>query len=198
MIKKLILLLGIIGLVYSQPFEYVGWKKCGMCHKKDEQGAQLGVWEGSQHSKAFETLKGEKAIAIAKEKGLTASPWEAPECVKCHTTGYGNGGFEIKDEAFWNPADDDRDGKKAAKLMEYLKGVGCEGCHGPGSEYKSKKTMKAIYAGEVDGATVGFHLPNEETCRSCHNEESPTFTSFDFEEYFSKIAHKFPEGYSPK
>ncbi|NQV37790.1 MAG: cytochrome C554 [Candidatus Marinimicrobia bacterium] len=198
MIKTLVITLGVTGLLLGQTFEYVGSRKCGMCHKKEASGAQLKVWEDSKHSKAFETLKSEEAIAIAKEKGLANDPWEAPECIKCHTTGFGKGGYEVKEEAFWNPAADDRDGKKAVKRMTGLQAVGCEMCHGAGSEYKSRKVMKAIYNDETDGAAVGLLAVTEETCLGCHNDESPSFKEFNFEEALAKIAHPFPEGYTPK
>ena len=190
--------MGITGLLLGQSFEYVGTKKCSSCHKKDEKGAQYKVWEKARHSKAFETLKGEEAIKIAAEKGLKNDPWEAPECLKCHTTGYGKGGYEVKDAAFWNPDPEDRAGKKAVKRMKGLQAVGCEVCHGPGSKYKSKKVMKAVYAGQTDGSTVGLLEVTKETCISCHNDEGPTFTSFNFDEALEKIAHKMPEGYTPK
>ncbi len=196
--KHILIIALILSFGFAQDFEYVGTKKCGSCHKKEEQGAQLGKWESGSHAGAFETLKSEEAIKIAQEKGLEMDPWEAAECLKCHTTGYGAGGYEVKDEAFWNPAADDRKGKKAVKLMSALQAVGCESCHGPGSEYKSKKKMKAIYAGEVDGATLGLMPITEETCVGCHNEESPTFKAFDFAKQKDEIAHPYPEGYTPK
>ncbi len=69
--------------------QYVGAKKCKTCHKKELIGNQYGAWEEAKHSKAFETLKGEKALELAKAKGLTGPPHEAGECLKCHTTAYG-------------------------------------------------------------------------------------------------------------
>jgi len=124
---------------------------------------------------------------------LKTIPSESPECVGCHTTGYGLGGFDIKDAAFYAPAEDDKDGQKAAKLMEKLKNVGCEACHGPGSKYKSKKTMEAIYTGTEKSETYGLVIPTEETCKQCHNEKSPMFKEFKFDEAYAKIAHNIPE-----
>ena len=49
---------------------YVGVAKCKTCHKTEAQGAQFVVWEKSLHAKAFQNLAGEKAKAIAKEKGI--------------------------------------------------------------------------------------------------------------------------------
>lgn len=190
-----VVLITIGAFLTAQGFDYVGSEKCKSCHKKEEKGAQYQVWESSAHAKALETLKSEKAIATAKAKGIKGNPWESPACLKCHTTGFGTGGYELKDKAFWNPAADDREGEKAVKRMAGLEGIGCEACHGPGSEYKSSSKMKAIFAGETTGAEFGFVKPNEKTCLKCHNSESPSFKGFDFKTYFEKIKHPYPDGY---
>ena len=129
-------LIAIWGL--AGDFKYVGTFKCKVCHKKDEKGNQWKAWTESKHSKIYDTLKTEKAIQYAKEAGLKKHPTQEPECLECHVVGLGKGGFEIKDEAFWNPADDDKKGKKAKKRMEGLKNAGCETCHGPGSIHVSR------------------------------------------------------------
>lgn len=171
--------------------DYVGSKKCKMCHKKDKTGNQFKSWINSRHSNAFETLKGDEAIKIAKEKGL-GNPWEEEACVKCHVTGYGKGGYEIKNAEFWAQTKDGKKPTKAVKRMENLKGVGCEVCHGPGSKYKSKKKMVAINKGTMDGAALGLIQPTEQLCIECHNAESPSYKPFDFEEFYPKIAHPLP------
>ena len=124
--------------IQAADFEYVGTNKCKSCHKSAKKGEQYVKWEASSHSKAFATLLTEKAVAIAKEMKLETAPHESAECLICHTVGFGSGGYEVQDEAFYNPADDDKKGKKAAKRMLNLQNVGCESCHGPGSKYKSK------------------------------------------------------------
>jgi nitrate reductase cytochrome c-type subunit len=172
--------------------DYVGTHKCKACHKKEEKGDQYGKWTEVPHSKAFETLKSEKAIKIAKEKGLTTAPHESGECLTCHTTGFGKGGYEIKDEAFFNPSDDDKDAKRDARRMENLRDVGCESCHGPGGDYAKKKVMAGIYEGELSAEDHKLLTIDEETCLTCHNEKSPTFKPFDYEERLKEIAHKFP------
>jgi hypothetical protein len=191
--KRLIItLLTLSVLILAQDFEYVGTARCKMCHNKEEKGAQFSKWEASRHAKAFETLKSEQAAQIAADKGIEGNAWKAPECLKCHTTGFGAGGYEVMGDDFWNPADDDKVGRKAVKRMNGLQVVGCEACHGAGSAYKSSKTMKAIYSGEVDDTTVGLAQISEETCKTCHNEESPTFKPFNYEEMLQKIAHPRP------
>lgn len=156
--------------------EFVGASKCKTCHKKEEQGAQFVKWSESPHAKAYATLASDEAKAIAKEKGIE-DPQKADECLKCHVTGHG----------------------VAAEFLgtkyDVADGVGCESCHGAGGDYYRKKTMAAITAGEIDGATVGLVRPTEETCKGCHNEESPTFDGFDFKEMAKKIAHPWPDAY---
>lgn len=186
--------LGSVGTLAGDR-EFVGSGKCKTCHKKEESGAQYPKWEETAHAKAFETLKSEESQKIAAEKGLKVPAHEAPECLKCHTTGYGKGGYEVKDASFYQVAEDDKEGKKAVKRMEGLQAVGCETCHGAGGDYKDKKTMKAIFDGEVDGASVGLIQPNKELCVTCHNEESPTFKGFDYEKASKEVSHPYPEGY---
>jgi hypothetical protein len=66
-------------------------------------------------------------------------------------------------------------------------GVGCEACHGPGSAYKKMSVMKDRQKSIENGMVV----PNEETCKRCHNKNSPTFKGFDFNEFFKKIDHRY-------
>lgn len=190
----LTLIVMLTSILLAQDFDFVGNSKCKMCHKKEEKGAQFAKWEASRHANAFETLKSEKSAQIAKDKGLETNAWNAPECLKCHTTGFGDGGYEVMSESFWSPVVDDKVGAKAVKRMIGLQAIGCEACHGPGSKYKSKKTMQAIYSGEIEGSTVGLQPVNEETCTVCHNKTSPTFKPFNFEERSEKIAHPIPKG----
>jgi len=161
----------------ASKFKYVGAKDCGKCHKKDLIGNQLGEWKKSEHHKAYETLKGDDAAKIAKERGLAKPAYESEECLKCHVTGYG-----LPASAF-----------QKKPLLE-SDGVQCESCHGPGSGYRKKKTMsdpdKAIAAGMWEPGK------DEKICTNCHNSDSPTWDAakgFDYKEMKKKIAHPIPE-----
>ena len=68
-------------------------------------------------------------------------------------------------------------------------GVGCESCHGPGSDYKSKKVMVDPEAARAAGLVM---IGNADGCTQCHNEESPTFKGFDFDKRWAEIAHPVP------
>jgi hypothetical protein len=157
----------------EKKYEYGGVATCKTCHMTAKSGAQFKIWSAGPHAKAFETLKSEKSMAIAKEKGI-ADPTKADACLKCHVTAHG---VDAK--------------LKGAKLtME--EGVGCESCHGPGSAYKTMKVMKDITAGTVKGADYGLIEPTEAVCVTCHNPESPTYKKFVFAESAAKTAHPIP------
>jgi len=153
--------------------KYVGVKTCGMCHKKEDVGKQLKIWEGSKHANAYKTLQTEKADKIAKEKGFKTKAVETPECLKCHTSGY------------------NVDASLLDKKFSIEDGVQCETCHGPGSEYKSKKVMQDKTTAVKKGLLL---YDNPETlCVKCHNEESPAYTGFNFDEQWAKIKHNIPD-----
>jgi hypothetical protein len=156
----------------AQP-SYVGVKTCVMCHKSDKQGQQQSIWENSKHSKAFETLLTEKAEQIAKEKGFETKASETEACLKCHATG-----FNV-------------DATLLGKKFNVEQGVQCETCHGPGSDYKSKKIMKDREKAVANGLIL-YENP-EELCISCHNTESPTYVDFNYAEKLEKIKHNKPE-----
>jgi hypothetical protein len=154
----------------------VGSQKCQICHKTEKQGNQYGIWADSKHAQAYATLATDAAKAIAKEKGI-ADPQKAAECLKCHTTeAYLDQGVALDE--------------KGAYTVE--EGIGCEACHGPGSEYKSMSIMKD----KEKAIAAGLLLHDQKFCLTCHNQESPTFKEFKYEERWATIAHPVPEAKS--
>jgi hypothetical protein len=147
----------------------VGAEKCKMCHKGAKKGEQFEIWEKSAHAGAFAALASDAALAVAKEKGIE-NPQEAAECLACHTTA----GFLA--------------GVEAEASYDATAGVGCEACHGPGSLYKKMAVMKDREAAQA----AGLIIPDETTCRKCHNEKSPTYKEFDFAKRWEMIAHAIP------
>lgn len=95
------------------------------------------------------------------------------ECLACHTTGYNNGGYVTG----------------AANAAEF-EGVQCESCHGAGADFKLTHNKDLAAA-----AKAGFVAkPNVETCKTCHNEKSPTFKKdkpFNFDEAHKVIDHRY-------
>lgn len=156
-------------------FKYEGAASCKMCHMTPKSGAAYKIWQASKHAKAYATLASEEAKAIGKKLGI-ADPQKSEKCLSCHVTAAGV------------------DAKLLGPKYSIEEGVGCESCHGPGSEYKSKKVMDGLFAKTIEPASVGLILPTEENCKKCHNDKSPTFKGFDFEKMKAQIAHPVPKG----
>ncbi len=149
-------------------FSFIGVEKCIMCHKSEKSGNQAAVWKQSRHAEAYNTLLTPRADSIAKSRGFATPAKDAAECLACHTMA-------------------------SSKIEDQKLGVQCEACHGPGSAYKSLAVMKdkakAIAAGLTryeDKAAI------EKQCRSCHNEKSPSFKAFNFDERWAQIKHPKP------
>ena len=149
------------GFEESNSFTVVGYKVCKECHDNDTIGNQYKIWASSPHAKAYKLLLGEKAAQIA-EKTKIKSPEKNYECLKCHATGKG--------------------------LVESVKteGVGCEACHGPGSEYykasnhvdyssRENGYRRAIKNGMYPILGIESLKTRERLCLSCHRKERPCY-----------------------
>jgi len=131
-----------------QPDAYESADQCGKCHEKEHK-----QWLSTRHSKAYATIK-------------RVGRHEDPECILCHTMGYGrqNGFFS----------------------MEETPGLGCVSCqachpvtgkHGNGVDKIDEKFKTRTFI-------------NARLCISCHGLiESP---DFDYYAYRPKIAHGGP------
>ena len=149
---------------------YVGADKCKMCHNSPAKGTQFTKWAESKHSKAYQTLASEESKKIATAKGI-ADPQKAPECLRCHVTGHGS------------PA------AKRTDKYKIEEGISCEACHGPGGDYWQMAVMKDLAKAEA----AGLVLPNESTCKTCHNADGPTFKGFDYKAMLVQVAHPNPQ-----
>lgn len=164
---------GFFAAAPSPFFKYVGVNNCAnTCHKGDSKGRQLEIWQDSKHSQAFKTLQTAEADQIAKDKGFSTSAAETPLCIKCHVLGK------------------DIDMEELNDTFDKNQGVQCETCHGPGSEYKKMSIMKDKQQAVANGLVL--HDNGAEFCKTCHNSDSPTFKSFDYNEYWEKIKHNNP------
>ncbi len=107
---------------------YLGSSKCGECHQPFVER-----WKKTRHAGAFSSLE-------------RAGKSNDPECIKCHTVGFGEkGGFY------------------SAKTTPMLTNVQCEACHGPGREHllDISKPMQPVA---------------EYVCLKCHTKSaSPDF-----------------------
>ncbi len=79
----------------------------------------------------------DKSHARAFDLLVAAGQEKNEKCLPCHTTGFGEGGFV--------------DSEKTPGL----KNVGCEACHGPGSQHNGDKTKIT-------------RTPSGATCAKCH------------------------------
>jgi hypothetical protein len=175
MLALLVLTVFTVGTIaQDKDFKYVGVKNCKMCHSSKKSGEAYKIWEASAHAKAYLTLASEESKAIAKKMSID-DPQKSDQCLSCHTTGHGQAASKFE------------------KTYTQEEGVSCEACHGAGSAYNTMKIMKQITAGDVKGADYGLLQPNEANCKTCHNEKSPTFKGFDFNEYVAMIAHPTPK-----
>jgi hypothetical protein len=152
--------------------EITGAPNCKACHGA-RTGNQWKSWTESAHARAFETLASDAAAKIAAERGV-GNPQQAEACLQCHTTrGFLGADVPVSEK-----------GKYADE-----EGVGCESCHGPGSDYKPGSVMKDPNAARAAGLVMD---KSPEACKRCHNETSPTYKPFDFEQRWAEIAHPVP------
>ncbi len=170
--KKLLIYTTLALVLFGLPFiaytaeEYRGAKKCRMCHMKIHK-----KWLTTGHAVAFESLKPGVKAEIKKKAGLDPQKdyTADAECVSCHTTG--------------NDA--------------LRPGIQCESCHAPGKGYSRPTIMnKKKWKADPDkqrklALDAGLIVaPDESYCKTCHNEKSPTFKSFDFKARYEEIKHK--------
>lgn len=184
----LLLVAGGLGLLTSgagqagakaKPNRYIGAEKCKNCHGAENTGDQFGAWTRMKHSEAFALLASDEAKTLGAPLDV-AEPQKSPKCLKCHVTAYEKPKEEIK------------------KGFKPELGVQCETCHGPGEAHMKARFAAALAAGSGERTWVAvpedeiIRKPTVETCLGCHNEESPGFKAFCFNERMSKIRHINP------
>lgn len=144
--------------------QFVGVHTCGECHSGSEMGFQFSRWRLSGHSLAYARLSTPRAYEIAKEQGVTGIPQSNQACLRCHST---NGNRLGGTQDSFSP----------------LEGVGCEACHGPGSQYMAD----AVMVDRERALEAGLELGRAGICVSCH--PSGHGEEFDFETASRQIQH---------
>ncbi len=121
---------------------YASGSACGGCHRD-----RLASWVFDGHARAMEAL----------EKSKTA---DNPECVSCHSTGFGRpGGFAAVE----------------GPQLEAFRDVQCEACHGPMKGHDGHNSVHSEPIGES-------------TCRACHDPaNSPKFVYDDYRKRISCV-----------
>ncbi len=117
--------------------KYLGSESCMTCHE-----SAYASWKETRHGKAWKTLE-----TVANGDRYDWDTTRYPDCVKCHSVGYG------QKSGFINP-----------EKTPGLAAVGCEQCHGPGEKHAKDPAVEK---------TVPFDVA---TCLKCHNsEQTPEF-----------------------
>jgi len=119
------------------------------------------------HKDVYEAWSKTKHATAIETLGDTSAMDEA--CLACHVTGYGKGGGYV-------------DTASTPGLL----GVTCEACHGPGSLYWKLPIMKDHEKAVANGLVE----QDSSVCLSCHNEKSPTFKGFKYDEAKKTGIHK--------
>ncbi|NLI82887.1 MAG: cytochrome C [Deltaproteobacteria bacterium] len=114
----------------ERPPAYLGSKACRNCHERQYESF-------STHAKKSSSFQ---SITRLK-KELTEK--ELQGCYFCHTTGYGEPGGFVNEEA-----------------TPHLKNAGCEVCHGPGERHAATRRAEDI---------KGRLTP--EDCEKCHTSD---------------------------
>jgi len=126
---------------------YTGSASCLGCHK--DHGDSGKVWQASKHAQAYAALD-----TIAKRPSLRNFD---PECIRCHTVGY-----------------DYKTGYVNAALTPQLQNVGCENCHGPGSQHvampNNKEKALELSPWKINGKG---NLPTAEQMKQYMEERDP-------------------------
>jgi hypothetical protein len=147
---------------------YVGSEKCAECHTE-----AYDVWKKSKHASAYTTL-------VEKAKNPSLRQYDG-ECVVCHVVGLGY-----------------KTGFTSEKDTPLLRNVGCESCHGPGSEHMKKpgdaKIRELLNPWKELGAKPGDeaarkrrHLLRDQACQKCHDQDNDVH--WDFDKKWPQIEH---------
>lgn len=143
-----------------------------MCHRD-----QYADWQKSKHAKVFELLRPGQRVAAKKKAKLDPDKdyTTSIKCLKCHTTGYRETGGYVNFEETPTRA-----------------GIGCEMCHGPGSEYRKihKQKHLGFTREEVSAAGQLYGSVDPQVCTRCHeHEDTPMQPSVD-EKYMFNLEER--------
>lgn len=144
----------LIPPVEGEPF-YVGTNQCATCHVEAHE-----FWQNTAHASAVQTLE-------VRDKLFDQN------CISCHVVGYEKPGGSVIGELKYEAPLGDR------QIEKDLENVGCESCHGPGSEHMQRPV-------DAEGSPQFIHAtPAADDCMECHvQEHSP---KFKFEAYVEDI-----------
>ncbi len=154
-----------VDVVRKKPVEYAGSEACKRCHEH-----AYDVWKKSKHSHAYQTLV---------EATRPGNRQYDPECIVCHTVGYGYVSGYIN-----------------ATLTPKLKDVGCESCHGPSLVHVHNPDNKEWHK----RINPWKYLPKEkrvqamdDMCQKCHDIDNDVHWVNDgFKRKWPEVEHMTP------
>lgn len=148
---------------------YMGSAACSVrCHDPWYQ-----AWKDTPHAKTYELLKpGVRANAKTRARLNPNSDYtKNPDCLRCHSTGYGQKGGFIPGETFISNATPD------------MEAVGCEMCHTARGGSQAMAFMKET-AGKFKRNQIeawGLRYDYENVCRRCHGHpKTPHMSKYGF------------------
>lgn len=145
---------------------YAGVMACASCHNSPEMGYMFSKWRMSAHANAYASLSMPAAYSLAAKEGLKTPPQESPACLECHATAYR------------------KDSPGALESCSIDEGVGCEACHGAGSEHAAAASAKDRPA----DLKAGLAAVSKATCQRCHRGSH--VKPLDYDQARKSIAHK--------
>lgn len=136
--KKLTIFWGVLLLLFAglklsgllraeAKAKYVGIDKCKTCHE--------------EHYKDYHGRRFDRAFKVLKMRKLDKNP----ECLKCHTTGFGEESGFVSEEK-----------------TPHLANKQCEACHGPGSLHVAEPANPKVTKPMKD------YVHRAEVCIRCH------------------------------
>ena len=145
---------------------------CADCHS-----IANGIWEETPHFHATKTL-------VKPPERYQVPRHHDPECISCHVVGWDPHGYFPYESGYASLESD-----------EGLHNVGCESCHGPGSQHADAEN------GDIDATDDELKAYQQEMvltlekaeafCKRCHDlDNSPDFHKPGaFDEYWEKVEH---------
>ncbi|MBN1515533.1 hypothetical protein JXA32_03080 [Candidatus Sumerlaeota bacterium] len=146
---------------YQPSNRYVGVRMCANCHEQEHTS-----WQATQHAHALETLREKKRHYD-------------PDCLKCHTVGYMQGGFYNLEKT------------------PHLGDVQCEVCHGPGylhTDERQRMLLQLALSRKTNQPGVQTYKHrmrtafDESFCVQCHDVDNDSH--FDFMQDIKSISHQ--------
>lgn len=148
--------------------KFVGSQVCADCHDREYE-----IWKETPHAHATDSI-----VNPAERSEIPRH--HDPECLSCHVTG-------------WNPQEyyPYESGYLSLDKSKHLHQMGCENCHGPGSDHVAAENGEI---GDEEKHRQDMILTLDtarDTCLKCHDlDNSPAFHEQGaFEKYWERVKH---------